>query len=116
VATFGLLGGAFWLGLLLLAVSGGADMYSAVFRSTILLSNVPDRLRGRLSAIHFLVVTSGPRFGDLEAGSVASLVSTRFSVVSGGIGAVIGALVLAIAIPSFARYDARSSSEPLNRA
>jgi MFS family permease len=105
IALFGLVTRSFWLALLLLAIGGAADMYSAVFRGTILLMGVPDRLRGRLSAVHFLVVTSGPRLGDVEAGSVAALVGTQFSVVSGGIAAVIGALILAAAIPAFTRYD-----------
>lgn len=111
IAAFGLLTHYFWAALLMLAIAGGADMFSAVFRQTILQLSVPDRLRGRLSAVHFMVVTSGPRFGDMEAGSVAALVSTQFSVVSGGIGSVIGALVIAFAIPAFARYDVVSSRE-----
>jgi MFS family permease len=116
IAAFGLVTRWFWLALLLLAISGAADMFSAVFRSTILLRGVPDRLRGRLSAVHFLVVTSGPRFGDVEAGAVAALAGTQFSVISGGIGSVLGALILAFAIPAFARYDARTSPEVLNTA
>jgi MFS family permease len=108
VALFGL-ARPFSLALTLLAVGGAADMYSAIFRGTILLAGTPDRLRGRLSAVHFLVVTSGPRLGDVEAGTVASLAGTRFSVVSGGIGAVAGALLLAFAVPQFLSYDAAHS-------
>lgn len=109
--AFGLITRVFWLALLTLAIAGAADMFSAVFRSTILQLGVPDYLRGRLSAVHFLVVTSGPRLGDMEAGSVAALWGTQVSVVSGGIGSVIGAVALAIAIPAFWRYDSRTSPE-----
>ena len=112
--AFGLLTRLFWLALVMLAIAGAADMFSAVFRSTILQLGVPDYLRGRLSAVHFLVVTSGPRLGDLEAGSVAALLGTQFSVVSGGIGSVVGAVVLALAIPAFWRYDGRTSREVVN--
>lgn len=108
-AAFGLLTGAFWLALGMLAIAGAADMFSAVFRGTILQMGVPDRLRGRLSALHFLVVTSGPRLGDLEAGSVAAVAGPQFSAVSGGVAAAIGAIVIALAIPAFACYDARTS-------
>jgi MFS family permease len=114
IAAFGLLTHSFLLALLMLAIAGGADMFSAVFRQTILQLSVPDRLRGRLSAVHFLVVTSGPRLGDVEAGSVAALTSTQFSVVSGGVGSVIGALVIAAAIPAFWRYDVLTSRETLD--
>src|SRR5581483_3457860 len=72
------------LALVLLGVAGAADVVSAVFRNTILQSNVPDELRGRLSAVHIAVVTGGPRLGDAESGTVAALTSAPFAVVSGG--------------------------------
>ena len=53
--------------LVLLAVAGGADFYSAVLRSTMLLRSTPDHLRGRLLGIEFMQVASAPSLGDLEA-------------------------------------------------
>lgn len=103
VALFGLTD-ILWLALLLLGVAGAADMLSAIFRSTILQRSVPDRLRGRLSAIHIAVVVGGPRLGDLEAGVVAAAVSPTFSVVSGGVATVVGVGVLAALVPAFVRY------------
>ena len=79
-------------------------MISAVFRGTILQVSVPDALRGRLSAINIMVVTGGPRLGDVEAGAVASLVSPWFAVVSGGVACVLGAVFLARRYPQLARY------------
>jgi Transmembrane secretion effector len=111
ITAFGLSGAFFWLGLLFLAVAGAADVISAVFLSTILQLSVPDALRGRLSAIHIMVVTGGPRLGDFEAGGVASLVSPWFSVVSGGALCVAGAVVIALLVPDLARYDAGASIE-----
>jgi MFS family permease len=111
LVAFGLITRVFWLALVMLAVAGCADMFSAVFRSTILQLGVPDHLRGRLSAVHFLVVTSGPRLGDMEAGTVAALWGTQFSVVSGGIGSILGAVGIALAVPAFWRYDSRTSPE-----
>ena len=60
-------------------------MISAVLRTTILQRSVPEAFRNRISAIQITVVEGGPRLGDLEAGAVASLVTTEFSVVSGGV-------------------------------
>lgn len=96
------------LAVVLLAVAGAADMVSAVFRNTILQMAVPDNLRGRLSGVHIAVVSGGPQLGDVEAGTVAQLVSTQFSVVSGGLACVVGALVLARLIPQLNAYDAGS--------
>ena len=99
-----------WLGLVLLAVAGWADVISAIFRTTILQMAAPDRLRGRLFGIHILVVTGGPRLGDVEAGLVARLLSPTFSVVSGGIACVIGAGLVAFAYPELRR--ARAGKTP----
>jgi hypothetical protein len=89
-----------------LAIAGAADTISAIFRGTILQSSVPDRLRGRLSGIHIMVVVGGPRLGDFEAGLVAQLISPTFSVVSGGLACVAGVAVIAMAMPQFRRYHA----------
>jgi MFS family permease len=106
IAAFGLSGTWLWLGLTMLAIAGWADVVSAIFRVTILQTAAPDRLRGRLFGIHILVVTGGPRLGDVEAGVVARLVSPTFSVVSGGIACVIGAGLVALAYPELRRARA----------
>jgi len=106
ITAFGLVGDHLALALLFLAFAGGADVISAVFRNTILQLSVPDALRGRVSGIHILVVTGGPRLGDLEAGAVASLFSPFVSVVSGGLLCVAGTALLAVLVPEFRRYHA----------
>jgi MFS family permease len=112
IIGFGLSGDLFALALLFLALAGAADVISAVFRSTILQLSVPDALRGRLSAAHIMVVTGGPRLGDVEAGLVASLVSPLFSVVSGGLACVLGVLVITRLYPELGRYHSRRLTEP----
>ncbi len=94
-----------WPALVFLALAGAADSVSAVCRSTINQTVTPDALRGRMSSVFSLVVTSGPRLGDIEGGSVASLTSPRVSVVSGGIACVVSALLFLRAFPALARYD-----------
>lgn len=93
-----------WLGLVMLAVAGAADVISAVFRTTILQLQVPDRLRGRLNAINIAVVTGGPRLGDLEAGAVAAITTPRISVVSGGLACMAGVGVIARLMPELAAW------------
>jgi hypothetical protein len=63
-------------------------------------------MRGRMSAVYLLVVTSGPRVGDVESGAVAGAAGVRFSVVSGGIACLIGVAAVVIAFPALLRYDA----------
>jgi MFS family permease len=103
IVAFGLVH-VLWAALILLAVAGWADVISAVLRSTILQSSVPEEFRSRISSVQIAVVTGGPRLGDLEAGTVASLVSTEFSIVTGGLACIAGAALLTALLPGFRRY------------
>ena len=109
VTGFGLVS---WLplALTLLAVAGWADVVSAVFRNTIIQFSGPDSMRGRLMGVQMAVVAGGPRLGDLESGAVASAFGTTFSVVSGGLACVAGALLVARSLPGF-RYQRSALSK-----
>jgi MFS family permease len=106
IAAFGFVT-ALWPALVLLAVAGGADFFSAVLRSTMLIRATPDHLLGRLQGIEFAQVASAPSLGDVEAGVLASLTSLRFSVVSGGFLCIVGCIVTALSLPKFLAYDSR---------
>src|SRR3712207_4589770 len=95
-----------WPAALFLALAGAADSVSAVCRSTINQTVTPDALRGRMSSVFMLVVTSGPRLGDVESGVVASATSARFAVASGGLACLAGVAVVLIAFPALWAYDA----------
>jgi hypothetical protein len=96
---------ALWPAVALLAVAGAADSVSAVCRSIINQTVTPDAMRGRMSSVFSLVVTSGPRLGDIESGAVASLTSARFSMSSGGLACLAGTALVCLAFPALARYD-----------
>jgi MFS family permease len=100
------LAGSLWIAAALLALAGAADSVSAVCRSAINQSVTPDHLRGRMSSVFSLVVTSGPRLGDVESGAVAALGGVRFSVVSGGLACVAGVGLIVLLFPALLRYDA----------
>lgn len=106
IAAFGF-ATTLWPALVLLAVAGCADFFSAVLRSTMLVRVTPAHLLGRLSGIEFAQVASAPNLGDVEAGVLASLTSIRFSVVSGGVLCVVGCVAAALALPGFLHYDSR---------
>ena len=95
-----------WLAVVMLAIAGASDMVSAVFRNSILQVATPDELRGRLNGVFIAVVAGGPRLGDVEAGAVAAATSAQFSVVSGGVACILGVVLLAGLVPTFARYTA----------
>jgi MFS family permease len=106
IALFGL-ADVLWLALVCLALAGGADAISGVFRATIWNETIPDRLRGRLAGVEMISWSSGPMLGNAEAGIAAALVGLRSSVVGGGLLCVFGAVALAATLPRFWGYDAR---------
>jgi MFS family permease len=101
-----------WPAAALLAIAGAADSVSAVCRSTINQTVTPDHMRGRMSSVFSLVVTSGPRLGDVEAGAVASATGPRFSVTSGGLACMAGVGLIMLAFPALMRYDAEEHLPP----
>jgi MFS family permease len=94
------------LAAIMLAGTGAADNVSSVFRNTMLQTAVPDNMRGRLQGIFTVVVTGGPRVGDLYVGLAASLTALWFAPVLGGI-LIIALIALLLRFQStFRRYDA----------
>jgi MFS family permease len=112
ITAFGLVTFSFPLALTFLAVAGAADVLSAVFRSTIVQLETPDELRGRVTALHMLVVTSGPRLGDLEAAAVAAAVGAQASVVSGGLLCLAGIAAVVRRFPELGDHVSRTAAAP----
>ena len=100
----------------LLALAGYADSVSAFCRSTINQTVTPDALRGRMSAVYSLVVTGGPRLGDIESGVVAGATSASISVVSGGLACIAGVGAVVLAFPQLAAFDVRDDGASLRSA
>ncbi|POM26899.1 Enterobactin exporter EntS [Actinomadura rubteroloni] len=101
-----------WLAVLLLAVGGGADLISAVFRQTILQTYAPDEMRGRLQGVFTVVVAGGPRLGDLRAGATAAVAGVTASWVGGGVACAVLVVVVGLAVPAFLKYDTRTAQGP----
>lgn len=106
VALFGLTDILTWA-LFFLALTGAADMVSAVFRSTILQVATPDELRGRLQGVFVVVVAGGPRLGDAVIGTTAGLFGEHAAIVIGGVACIAATLFFALRNRGFVRYDAR---------
>jgi MFS family permease len=96
-----------WPALVYLAIAGGADGISGIFRMTMWNETIPDTLRGRLASIEMVSYMSGPLLGHLEAGAVAAAFGVAASVVSGGVLCVAGVLACGMWLPRFVGYDAR---------
>jgi MFS family permease len=93
-----------WVALGCLAVAGGSDECSAVFRDTMWKQSIPDHLRGRMAGIELLSYAAGPPTGQLRSGAVAAVTNVRFSLASGGLACVAAVAAVAVALPAFRRY------------
>jgi len=107
VTLFGLTD-VLWLGLVLLAAAGAADMVSAVFRIAIMQAAAPDEMRGRLGGVFIVVVAGGPRLGDARAGGGAELVGLQGSSIVGGLTVVGLTAAIAAGASRFRAYDSRT--------
>lgn len=94
-----------------LAIAGAADAVSAIFRGAILQAAVPDELRGRVQSLFSIIVTGGPRAGDVVTGVVASTVAIWSPLVAGGVAMLLAIWLLARRTPSFTAYD-RDDPQP----
>src|SRR5262245_6184187 len=90
--------------LTLFACAGGADMISAVFRSSIAANLTPDEMRGRVSGVEFAVYAGGPVLGDVESGVVGGIAGVPFGIVWGGVGCVVAAGGLGAKVRDLATY------------
>jgi MFS family permease len=88
------------------AGTGAADNVSSVFRQTILQSSVPDSMRGRLQGVFTVVVTGGPRVGDLYVGALATIGALWMPPLFGGLLIIVIIATLVRFQRTFRFYDA----------
>jgi hypothetical protein len=69
-------------------------------------------MRGRMQGVFIVVVTGGPRLGDLRAGALASAAGVTTAMVSGGVVVVAAMVVVALVVPSFWAFRASRSAQP----
>jgi MFS family permease len=91
---------------LMLAGAGGADNVSGIFRQTILQTAVPDNMRGRLQGVFTVVVTGGPRIGDIFVGLVTAVAAIWVPPLLGGLLVIAILAVLMRRQRDFLGYDA----------
>lgn len=111
VAGFGLcivgfgLSTTLWLSVALLFLSGMFDGVSVVLRSTILQLATPDHMRGRVSSINSIFISSSNELGAFYAGSMARLLGLVPAVVLGGCVTLGVVAFTALKSPTVRRLD-----------
>jgi MFS family permease len=106
IALFGY-SSSLWLVFLGLAVGGGADAVSGIFRNTMWNQSIPPDVRGRMAGVEMISYSLGPTAGQFRAGVMAAATSLRFSLTVGGLACTGSVGVVGAALPSLWRFDAR---------
>lgn len=94
-----------WLSILALIVMGAADMVSVYVRETLIALWTPDAVRGRVNAVNMVFVGASNELGEFRAGSMASVFGAVHSVVIGGIGTLVVAVLWANRFPKLRKID-----------
>jgi predicted MFS family arabinose efflux permease len=110
LACFGL-AGPLWLALACLAVAGAADTVSVVTRGALVQLETPDAYRGRVSSVEHVIGVAGPELGNFRGGLLASATSASFSLVFGGLSAVLAIAAVAAANGPLRAYRTPSPTE-----
>jgi hypothetical protein len=114
VALFGAVTIAFgestWfpLSVFLLVVMGALDNISVVIRLTLEQMVVPDSIRGRVSAVHYVFIGMSNELGGAESGLAAYLIGTIPAIVAGGAVAIAVVGIVAVkwrALANMPRLD-----------
>lgn len=91
--------------MLMLVVTGAADMVSVYVRQSLVQLETPDAMRGRVSAVSMVFISASNELGELESGLIASVIGVRDAIVLGGVASVVIALVFAWRFPELRALD-----------
>ncbi len=80
---------SYWLSLAMLFLTGALDNISVVVRHSLVQLCTPDAMRGRVSAVNNVFISSSNELGAFESGLMAAFFGAVFSVVSGGAGTLV---------------------------
>ena len=102
---------SFCLSLFMLFLTGAFDNVSVVVRHTLVQLTTPDRIRGRVSAVVSMFLSTSNELGGFESGTVAHFFGPTVSVVSGGLGTIAVAAVVALKSPKLRSLGALHEAE-----
>ena len=101
----------FWLSVVALFFTGAFDSISVVIRQTVLRFYTPDEMRGRVSSVNGVFVSTSNEMGAFESGVAAKIFGTVPSVLIGA-GATL-VLVSLVAVTSKELFDLKVDQKVL---
>ena len=98
-----------------LVVIGAADMISVVIRSTLIQLWSPDSMRGRVSAVNLVFISSSNELGEFESGATAEWLGPRQAAALGGLGTCLVVLAWMKWFPALRETDSLEAQRALPR-
>jgi MFS family permease len=95
----------FVVSMIALAMSGAADMVSVVVRQTLVQVETPDAMRGRVSAVNAVFISTSNQIGEFRAGATAAFLGPVGSAVLGGVGTLLVVAIWSRMFPALTRRD-----------
>ena len=102
---------SFALSMAALTVAGAADMVSVVIRQSLVQLDTPDEMRGRVSAVNSVFIGASNQLGEFESGVTAAWLGPVGSVLLGGVGTLLVAVMWIRLFPQLANRNALSSRD-----
>jgi MFS family permease len=104
IAAFGL-SETLWLSMIALCVVGASDSVSVVVRHTMVQSEAPDEMRGRVAAVNSVFISGSADLGEFRAGTMGAFVGAANAIILGGLTTSALALLWFKLFPDLARRD-----------
>ena len=102
-AVFGI-SRSFWLSFAMLLLIGALDNVSVVLRQSLIQTETPDYVRGRVMAVNSIFISCSNQFGAVESGWTAAWFGAVRSVAGGGLATVVVVAVAAMVSPALRKW------------
>jgi hypothetical protein len=89
----------YWFSFCMLFLTGAFDNISVVIRGTLMQVLTPNEMRGRVSAVNSIFISSTNQLGAFESGMTAQWFGLIASVVGGGYGTMLVVACAALMSP-----------------
>ncbi|MFL5242890.1 MAG: MFS transporter [Gemmataceae bacterium] len=105
----------FLLSMAMLALTGALDNISVVVRSTLVQVLTPDAMRGRVSAVNAIFISSSNQLGAFESGITAAYFGPVLSVAGGGIATLLVVMLVMWIWPQVMRIGPLHMQTPADK-
>lgn len=94
-----------WLSMAALVASGAFDSVSVIIRSSAIQLSSPDEIRGRVSSVNSVFVSSSNELGEFESGMMAAVVGPVITAIFGGCACLVTVFIMIFRYPALRKLQ-----------